>query len=817
MKISYNWLKKYINLSLTPDQMEQLLTGCGLEVEAFEEIESVKGGLRGLVVGEVLEKEKHPDADRLSITKVNVGKSQSLQIVCGATNVAKGQKVLVATEGARLYPTFGEPFDIKNSKIRGQVSEGMICSEDEVGLGASHDGIMVLDAAAIAGTPAAEYFKVEEDVIFEIGLTPNRVDAASHLGVARDLAAVINTRAAFEKDFFHSPVQVVMPPVSEMQVANRKNPVTVTVENSNDCPRYCGVSISGLKVQDSPAWIKNALLSIGVKPVNNIVDVTNYVMFETGQPLHAFDAMKVRGKILVKRLNKETTFVTLDGIERKLTGEELMICNEYDPMCIAGVFGGIQSGVSNATTDIFLESAYFNPTVIRKGAKLHALKTESSFRFERGTDPACTVFALKRAVQLIQEIAGGNVVSDIIDIYPKPIEPVQTEINYDAVRKLSGLEITNTTIDGILQYCGMTILDKSDSKILISVPTYKTDVTRQADVVEEILRTYGYHHIPVNEKFGMAISTHQADIKPSLQKKISHYLTANGFYEIINNSLTSLALAQKYTPEISPVKILNPLSNELDILRTDLLFSMLGTMQYNSNRKQHNLKLFEFGKTYQQVEGKNKESDKLALAITGNLHETDWHKQDREANLFYLKSIVQDTLAQVAPVPSDFLKWVASDNPAFSTFATFQNRQNAIGYIGKLKKSMLRQYDINHPVYYAEIDVNMLLKRSSQYNLRIKPAPRFPEVKRDLSMLLDDKVQYADMKDLALKQEKKLLRDVSIFDVYQGDKIEAGKKSYALSFLLRDDEATLTDKQIDVIMQKIESAFEKNLGAIIRK
>lgn len=817
MKISYNWLKKYIDLNLTPDQMEQLLTGCGLEVEAYEEVESVKGGLRGLVIGEVLEKEKHPDADRLSITKVNVGKSHSLQIVCGAANVAKGQKVLVALEGARLYPSFGEPFDIKNSKIRGQISEGMICSEDEVGLGASHDGIMVLDAHAVPGTHAAEYFKVEEDVIFEIGLTPNRVDAASHMGVARDLAAVINTRAAFEKDFFHKPVQVIQPTISELKITNRKNPVTVTIENAGDCPRYSGISINGVKIQESPTWLKNALLSVGVKPVNNVVDVTNYVMFETGQPLHAFDAHKVRGKIVVKKLHKQTPFVTLDGTERKLNGEELMICNEHEPMCIAGVFGGIHSGVSSDTADIFLESAYFNPALVRKASKQHMLKTESSFRFERGTDPANTVFALKRAVTLILEIAGGSIVSDLIDVYPDPIEPAKTEISYDAVRKLSGLNITNTMTDEILQYCGMTLLNKSDDKVLISVPTYKTDVTRQADVVEEILRTYGYHHIPVNEKFGMAISNHKADIKPALQKKISHYLTAQGFFEIINNSLSSLALAQKYNPEITPVKILNPLSNELDILRTDLLFSMLGTMQYNNNRKQQNLKLFEFGKTYFHSEGKNNETNKLAIAVTGNLHESDWHKQDRESNLFYLKSIVLDTLIQIAPVPSDFLKWVMAEHAVFSSYASLQNRQSNIGYMGMLKKNFLRQFDISHPVFYAELDMDLLIKRAAQYKHRIKPAPRFPEVKRDLSMLLDAQVQYADMKELALKQEKKLLRDVSIFDVYQGDKIEAGKKSYALSFILRDDEATLTDKQIDIIMQKIETAFEKNLGAVIRK
>ena len=523
MKISYNWLKKYLDIKLQPEALSELLTSCGLEVEAFEETESIKGGLRGLVIGEVLQKEKHPDADRLSVTQVNVGKGETHQIVCGASNVAAGQKVLVALPGARLYPTFGEPFEIKKSKIRGQESSGMICAEDEVGLGKSHEGIMVLDASAVPGTPASEYFKVEDDNIFEIGLTPNRADAASHIGVARDVAAVINTRAKFEDKFKHNHVDVIYPDITKFGTDKKINAISVSVEDSEACIRYSGVTISGVKVQDSPDWLKQRLLSIGLKPINNIVDVTNFVLFEYGQPLHAFDVAKIKGnKIIVKKLNTEKTFVTLDSVERKLTGTELMICSADEPMCMAGVFGGLHSGVSETTREIFLESACFNPADIRKAAKQHALKTESSFRFERGTDPDATVPALKRAALLIKEIAGGEITSDVVDIYPAIIEPVQTFISFDGVRKLSGIDFKNETIKEVIENAGMKTVEEKPDGILISIPPYKVDVKREADVVEEIVRIYGYDHIPFPDKIKFSFSSHKSDTKLDVQKIVSH-------------------------------------------------------------------------------------------------------------------------------------------------------------------------------------------------------------------------------------------------------------------------------------------------------
>jgi len=819
MKISYNWLKKYIDVNLTPEAMDDLLTGCGLEVESFEEIESVKGGLRGLVIGEVMQREKHPDADRLSVTQVNVGKPELAQIVCGAANVAKGQKVLVALPGAKLFPTFGEPFDIKKSKIRGQASEGMICSEDEVGLGKSHEGIMVLDASAIPGTPAAEYFKIEEDIVFEIGLTPNRSDAASHIGVARDMVAVINTRSKFEDDFSHAKVNLNLPDVSAFKTSNRKSNITVSVEDAAACPRYSGVSIAGVKVQESPAWLKNHLLAIGIKPISNIVDITNFVMWETGQPLHAFDASKIKGnKVVVKKLKKETAFIMLDSTERKLTGEELMICNEQEPMCIAGVFGGLHSGISETTTELFLESAYFNPADVRKAAKLHSLKTDSSFRFERGTDPRNTVYALKRAALLIKEIAAGEILADVIDVYPTPIEPKQFPVSFKNIRSLSGIDMADDTIAEIISNCGMNIISRSDDELVISVATYKTDVTREADVVEEILRTYGYHHIPFPDKINISFSTHKADTKLSMQKKISHYLAGNGFYEILKNSLTSSAHLQKFLPEEnSAVKILNPLSNELDIMRTTLLFPALEAVQYNVNRKNANLRLFEFGKTYHKTEAGFNELNKISIIATGDAHEPNWHKQNQKASFFLLKSFVENVAGLFAPGLNERLKLVPSENTLFADYAEVQVKQIAIGYIGSVKKAVLKNFDIANEVFYAELDMEAIMKRASTMKHDIAAAPKFPEVKRDLSMVLDANVKYSDIKELALKQDKKLLRDVSIFDVYEGDKIEQGKKSYALSFVLRDDESTLTDKQIDGVMAKLESVFEKNLGAVIRR
>lgn len=813
MKISLDWLKDYIKLQQTPEEIEHLLTSSGLEVESLEETDSIKGGLRGLVVGEVLEKEKHPDADRLSVTKVNVGKAMPLQIVCGAANVAKGQKVLVALNGARLYPTFGEPFDIKNSKIRGQASEGMICSEDEIGLGNAHDGIMVLDANAVPGTPAAEWFKIKQDHIFEIGLTPNRIDAASHGGVARDLAAVINTRAKAENKN-SAKAQFNMPDVSAFAPDSNALRIDVVVDKNSGCERYCGISINGITVGESPEWLKSRLQSIGVKCINNIVDITNFVMFETGQPLHAFDAAKVKGKIIVQKTGKASAFTTLDHIERKLTGDEVMICNASEPLCIAGVMGGTDSGVSASTTQIFLESAWFNAAEVRKAAKYHGLKTESSFRFERGTDPNGTLYALKRAALLIKEIAGGKIVSDVIDLYSEVVEPCIIDVNFEKINKLSGINFSNDMLLSVLEFCGFGIKSSDANGATISIPTYKTDVTRQADVVEEILRTYGYHHIPLNEKTGLSFSSHTPDRKPALQYKISQHLSAIGFFEMINNSLVSSS--HSVTGD-EAVKVLNPLSKELDILRPDMLASTLSTISYNINRKNSNLRLFEFGKTYLQHEEKLSETNNLVVAMTGMVNEPNWHKSERESSLFYIKSVAEKAIELVMPRMTSHLNWVQDSHALFSTYTNIMQRQSTLGFIGSVKKQMLKKFDIAQPVYIAELNMDVLLEKSLSHKTVIKLPQPFPEVKRDLSLMLDQKINYADLRDLALKQEKKLLKQVDIFDVYEGEKIEAGKKSYALSFTLADDDATLTEKQIESVMQKIEKAFEKNLGAVIRK
>jgi phenylalanyl-tRNA synthetase beta chain len=816
MKISYNLLKKYLPIDLAPESLDDLLTSSGLEVENYDEIESVKGGLRGVLIGEVMEKEKHPDADRLSITKVNVGKQELVQIVCGASNVAKGQKVLVALPGAKLFPSFGDSFDIKISKIRGQISEGMICAEDEVGLGKSHDGIMVLDAHAVPGTPAAEYFKIEEDVVFEIGLTPNRADAMSHIGVARDLEAVLKTRSLYENNFPYKAVPLLIPSVALFKSGTKKSAVKISIEDKA-CLRYSGLSISGIQVKESPAWLKNALLAVGVKPVNNIVDIANFVMVECGQPLHAFDAAKVKGKIVVKKLPAGTLFTTLDQLERKLSGHELMICNEHEPLCMAGVFGGLNSGITEQTKEIFLESAYFNPADVRLAAKAHGLKTESSFRFERGTDYLLTVYALQRAAMLMLEVAGGEIPSEIIDVYPNPIEPRNIEVSFEGIRRLSGISLADETIEEICIRCGMGIVDKTKTGLSLFIPSYKTDVVREADVVEEILRTYGYHHIPIPEKISFSFSTHNADAKPALQKKISHHLAANGFLEIMSNSLTSHAYVQKFMPDEPVVKILNPLSNALDILRPNMLFTALETLQYNSNRKNNSVRFYEFGKTYTATEKGAHEQHKIMLLVAGNLQEANWHKQENKATFFYLKSIIENTADLFASAMKDSFKWVEGEHPLFSMYAGIQSRKITLGLAGSVKKHILKHFDIAQDVFYAELNMDALINRASSMKSTIYPAPKFPEVRRDLSMVLDASVSYNDIKELAMKQDKKLLRSVSIFDVYQGENIEQGKKSYALSFVLRDDENTLTDTIIDQVMHKLEAAFVKNLGAVVRR
>lgn len=820
MKISYNWLKEYLKTNLSVDEMSSLLTGSGLEVESIEDFETIKGGLRGLVIGEVLEKTKHPGADRLSVTKVNVGSGEPLQIVCGAANVAAGQKVLVALTGAKLYPVFGDSFEIKKSKIRGEASEGMICAEDEVGLGQSHEGIMVLDSNAQVGLPAAKYFKIESDSIFEIGLTPNRADAASHMGVARDLCSVINTHASYDKTVQYNKAEFVVPDVTNFNISKTNAAIDVSVEDSAACPRYSGITISGISVKESPAWLKNRLISIGLKPINNVVDISNFVLFETGQPLHAFDTAAIKDKkIVVKKLNNETSFITLDGVERKLSGTELMICNSTEPMCIAGVFGGIKSGVTEKTKEIFLESAYFNAADIRKAAKIHGLKTDASFRFERGTDPNGNIYALKRAALLIKEIAGGEVTSPLIDIYPVEIQTNKVFLNYHRFNVLSGLNLPHDVIKNILAFCNMPVVEENAEGVLISVSTYKVDVTREADVVEEILRTYGYEHIPIPQKVNVALSGFKTNSHHELQKKISGWLSANGFYETLNNSLTKSAYAEKYNAENheQSVKLLNPLSNDLNVLRQTLLFSSLESVQYNLNRKNEHLRFYEFGKTYRQEKNSYVETNSLSLTVSGIRNAENWHKQNQPFSFFYLKSVIENVLAQFGNIENHYLHFNPMNNGAYGLALAVSYNHNPIGMAGIIKKSVLKNFDIDQKLFYAELNVDAVSRLFKNPTLKVKEIAKFPTVKRDLSMVIDKNTNYADIRNLAFQSEKKLLKGVNIFDVFEGKGFEEGKKSYALSFVLGDDEKTLEEKQIDGVMNKLIQTFETKIGAQIRK
>jgi len=815
MKISYNWLKDFIKTDLSPVVAAEMLTGCGLEVESIEKFESVKGGLEGIVIGEVKTKDKHPDADRLSITTVDVGTGTLLNIVCGASNVAAGQKVVVATVGAMLYPAQGEPFQIKKSKIRGHLSEGMICAEDEIGLGASHEGIMVLNEKAIVGTPAAEYFNVEHDHVFEIGLTPNRADATSHVGVARDLAAVLSSKYAMES---HAGVTIDLPAQISFNADNKDLQINVIVEDAELCPRYSGVSISGVKVGPSPAWLKQRLESIGLKSINNIVDATNYVLHELGQPLHAFDADKIEGKkIIVKTLPKGTKFKTLDEKERELTGEELMICNAKQGMCMAGVFGGIDSGVTEKTKNIFIESACFHPTAVRKTAKIHDLKTDASFRFERGSDPDITVYALKRVVQIIREVAGGKISSDIIDIYPEVIEPYKVGFSYKNCDTLIGKVIDHKIIKSILTSLGISIISEGTDALQLSVPLCKIDVTREADVIEEILRIYGYNNIELPEKFNSSLSFSQKPDKNKYQNAVANLLCSNGFTEVMNTSLTK----ESYSAAIpgmadKNIALLNSLSSDLGVLRQTLLFSGLETIAYNLNRKTQDVKIFEFGKTYQkenEAEWKYKESAHLSLFITGKKNKEAWNLPAADADLFTLKGAVQSIFEKFGLHATIT---VAADHDQLSDVIIFSVNKKDLAVMGKVKQSLLKVTDVKQPVYYADVNWDALVKAAGKTKVEYNEISKFPSVRRDLALLIDSAVKFEQLESIARSTERKLLKEVNIFDVYEGDKLEAGKKSYALSFILQDNEATLTDKQIESVMTKLQKNFEEQLGAKIR-
>lgn len=808
MKISYNWLKQFIQIDWDAEKTGTLLTDLGLEVEGITTFESVKGGLKGIVVGEVLTCEKHPDADRLKVTTVNIGLDSPLHIVCGAPNVAAGQKVPVATIGSILYSETGEGWEIKKGKIRGQISEGMICSEDEIGLGESHEGIMVLDKSLKPGTPLSSVFEMETDQVFEIGLTPNRADAMSHWGVARDLRAGLLQQ---EKQ-----LEFITPSNVNFRVDNRTNKINVEVKNKDLAPRYCGVTISGIKVTDSPSWIQNRLKAIGLKPKNNIVDITNYVLHELGQPLHAFDSSKINGgKIEVKTVKAGTKFITLDEIERELHEEDLMICDTEKPLCIAGVFGGIDSGVTAETTSIFLESAYFNPVSIRKTAKRHGLNTDASFRFERGIDPNITEYALMRAAILIKEIAGGMITSDVVDIYPKKIDDFQVFLSFEKTARLIGEELPKETIKNILTSLEIKVNNVTETGLGLTIPAYRNDVTREADVVEEILRVYGYNNIGFTEKLNASISKTSVVEDYQVQNKIAAQLNGQGFFEMMANSLTSVKYNKitDVVDQASTVKMLNPLSIDLSVMRQNMLISALEAVAYNNNRKRHDLKLFEFGKTYHQNEQTRTEQKHLSVTISGNKDESHWNVQEKKSDFFFLKGTVDAVLNRLG---ISFKTNPTLDNPVFSEGLSYEYKGKIIVSFGVIKKSILKHFEIDSEVLYADFNWDSITNQLEKNDIKFSEIPKYPEVSRDFALLINKDVSFQSIYDIAIKTEKDLLKDVSLFDVYLGKNLPKGKKSYAVSFTLRDNKKTLTDKQIEKIMSKLQQRFEAELGAELR-
>ena len=771
-----------------------------------EKYQSVKGGLEGIVVGHVLTCIPHPDADRLKITTVDLGDGAPVQIVCGASNVAAGQKVPVATIGTILYDKEGESFTIKKGKIRGQESHGMICAEDEIGLGNSHDGIMVLDESLQPGTPAATVFKIENDEVFEIGLTPNRADAMSHLGTARDLRAGMLQSGV--------NVELITPSVTNFRVDKRTLKIDIDVKENKLVPRYCGLTISGITVKPSPAWLQNRLKGIGLNPKNNIVDVTNYVLHELGQPLHAFDADKINGKIIVKTLASGTKFTTLDDVERSLHEEDIMICDENGPLCIAGVFGGKESGVSESTTSIFLESAYFNPVSVRKTAKRHQLNTDASFRFERGIDPEITDYALKRAALLIQEVAGGEITSDLIDVYPKKIEDFSVFLNFNKVAKIIGQEIPKDIIKKILVSLDIKINSVTDSGLGLTIPAYRVDVQREIDVVEEILRVYGYNNIQFSNKVNATVSNSPRTEDYKIQNVVATQLNSQGFHEMMANSLTTANYVQlsEMLQEEHNVTMLNPLSSDLATMRQSLLFSGLEAISYNINRKNTDLKLFEFGKTYHNYPSGYEEIKHLTLFLTGNRNQESWTTSQRPTDFFLFKGYVNAVLerlgiqkTQIQPLTSDI----------FSEGIALSIGRDAVVEIGVVKKSILKSFGIKQEVFYADFNWATILKLISN-KIKFSEIPKYPEVRRDLALLIDNGVTYESIYKIAKQTEKEVLKNIDLFDVYQGDNLSEGKKSYALSFILQDNSKTLTDEQIDKIMNKLQKNFETELGAVLR-
>ena len=807
MKISYNWLKQFIKTDLKSEDTAAILTDLGLEVEGVEKFESLKGGLEGVVIGHVLTCIQHTNADKLKVTTVDIGTGIPIQIVCGASNVGVGQKVPVAKIGTKLYDKEGNSFEIKKGKIRGEESHGMICAEDELGLGDSHEGIMILAEDLVPGTLASKVFKIETDEVFEIGLTPNRADAMSHWGVARDLRAGLIQKNSNQSE-------LITPSVNKFKVDKRTLKIDVKVEDIKLAPRYCGVTISGITVKPSPEWLKNRLKSIGLTPKNNIIDVTNYVLHEIGQPLHAFDAAKINGNILVKTVASGTKFTTLDGIERSLHEEDLMICDEKGPLCIAGVFGGQNSGVSENTNTIFLESAYFNPVAIRKTAKRHTLSTDASFRFERGIDPSITEYALKRAAILIQEVAGGEITSDIIDVYQKKIEDFSVVLNFNNVSKIIGQEIPKETIKKILVSLDIKVTSVSESSLGLIIPAYRVDVQREIDVIEELLRVFGYNNINFTKKLNATVSNSGRTEDYKVQNIIANQLTSLGFNEMMANSLTTpdyIKLSENLREEFN-VLIINPLSNDLSAMRQSLLFSGLEAVSFNINRRNSDLKLFEFGKTYHKLPSGFDEPKHLTLFTTGNRLQESWTNPQKPSDFFLFKGYVNTILSRLGISKTQY-KPVTSD--VFAEGIAIGAGTEILVEFGTVKKTILKHFDIKQEVFYADFNWNAILKSLSN-KIKFTEISKYPEVRRDLALLVDEKVAFDDVYNIARQSEKSLLKDITLFDVYVGANLPEGKKSYAVSFTIQDDSKTLTDTQIEKIMSKLQSNFETQLGAQLR-
>jgi len=808
MKISYNWLKSYINFDLKPESLCEILTDIGLEVEGLQPWESVKGGLKGLLVGHVLEVQKHPNADKLKLTKVDVGDETPLAIVCGAPNVAAGQKVIVATVGTTIHPLEGEPFIIKKAKIRGEASEGMICAEDEIGLGQSHDGIMVLATDTKPGKAAHEIFEVEQDYIIEIGLTPNRSDAFSHIGVAKDLKSALQINYNFSG-------QVQMPDVSIFPKTKKPSPISVSIVDKDKCFRYAGIYLSKVTIKESPNWLKNRLTAVGVRPINNVVDITNFILHELGQPLHAFDADKVMGnKVLVQSLKAGTPFLALDEKEYKLTGDDLVICNEKEGMCIAGVFGGLKSGVTDQTKNIFLESACFDPINTRKTSFKHFLRTDAAQRFEKGVDPNISVYALKRAALLMQELAGAEIQYDIVDVYPEKIEPKTIKVNLNRVRQLIGDNISDNIIINILLSMEMEVNGSGEDCIEVKVPANKYDVLREADIIEEVLRIYGFNKVPVPEKVMAALSYTKKPTKQQLQNKVADHLVAQGLIEAMNLSITNAKYYSDHQwADKAGVPLLNNLNADLNVMRATMLFSGLENIRHNINRQNSNVALFEFGKTYWKKTDDYQEMDNLSIFLSGQRANENWQKDQQKQDIYQIKSITEELLhlLGVSNYEVDEL-----DHPYLDYGLSYQKNNKTLVNLGLVKTSISNYFDVKQPVFYANVSWTYVLKLAQKNKIAFTEIPKYPKVRRDLSLTIDESVTYRQIEQLTKQSVKHILKDVNLFDIYKGDKIEQGKKSYAVSFYFQDERKTLTDKEVDKAMNKLIKNLSDELGAVLR-